>query len=95
MSQLKPSSHGIVVDHKETGVRYAISDVNYNPDLHKKVRDLKPGESVLAYQPRSRESLQEIAESQGAPKGAQGAAVSAGGDSETAAPTSGSANHTK
>ncbi|QBZ73206.1 hypothetical protein SEA_THERESITA_13 [Microbacterium phage Theresita] len=45
-------SHGIVVEHKENGVRYAISEGNFNPKVHKKVRDLKPGESVLGYKPR-------------------------------------------
>ncbi|QFP95341.1 hypothetical protein SEA_YUUY_12 [Microbacterium phage YuuY] len=96
MSQLKPSSHGIVVDHKETGVRYAVSDVNYNSAIHTKVRDLKPGESVRAYKPRAKESLQDAVGDQGTPKGAQAAAVSAGGRSETAAPSgAATTNHTK
>lgn len=54
---IKQSDHGIVVDHVESGVRYAISDKNYNVKHHRKVRDLKPGESVLSYKPRSRASL--------------------------------------
>ena len=52
MTGIKPSSHGIVVDHKESGVRYAVSDRNYNEKIHRKVRDLRPGETVLGYQPK-------------------------------------------
>lgn len=55
---IKQSDHGIVVEHKESGSRFAISDRNYNPDVHRKVRDLKPGESVTTYVPKSpKESL--------------------------------------
>lgn len=57
MTAIKPSDHGIVVDHVETGVRYAVSDDNYNVKIHRKVRDLAPGESVHDYRPRRRESL--------------------------------------
>jgi hypothetical protein len=52
MSNIKPSDHGIVVEHKETQVRYAISDHNYNEKVHRKVRDLKPGESVRSFRPK-------------------------------------------
>lgn len=41
-------SKGIVVDHKELGVRYAISEHNLN-DQVEYVRDLKPGESVRTF----------------------------------------------
>ncbi len=44
-------THGIVVQHKETKVRYAVSEANYNEKVHTKVRDLKPSESVLGYRP--------------------------------------------
>jgi len=47
---------GIVVDHKDSGVRYAISEHNFNPKVHKRVRDLQPGETVLGYSPRRKES---------------------------------------
>jgi len=47
---------GIIVDHKETGIRYAISEVNFNPDVQVKVRDLQPGETVLGYKPRLKDS---------------------------------------
>lgn len=50
-------SRGIVVTHKESGVRYAISKANFNPELHTEVRDLKPGETVLGYQPKPKGSL--------------------------------------
>lgn len=50
-------SSGIVVDHKESGVRYAISEAHLNPEVHEKVRDLKPGETVQGYQPRSKDAL--------------------------------------
>ena len=43
---------GIVVDHKEAGVRYAISERNFNEKVHVKVRDLKPGETVLGFRPK-------------------------------------------
>lgn len=49
MSQIKPSSHGIVVEHKESGLRYASLDANYDPKTERKVRDLKVGESILSY----------------------------------------------
>lgn len=54
MTGIKPSSHGIVVEHKESGTFFAISDHNYNEKLHRKVRDLRPGETVLGYQPKRR-----------------------------------------
>lgn len=47
-------SDGKVVDHKETGIRYAIPEANFNDELHEYVRDLKPGETVLGFQPRSK-----------------------------------------
>lgn len=49
---IKRSDHGIVVQHKETGIRYAVSDRNYRPAIHRKVRDLRAGESVLNYRPK-------------------------------------------
>lgn len=57
MSNIKPSSHGIVVDHIESNVRYAISDKNYNQKVHRKVRDLKPGETVLGFRPKRKGDL--------------------------------------
>lgn len=57
MSDIKPSDHGIVVEHKESGMRFAVSDRNYNPKVHRKVRDLKPGESVRTYSPRHSERV--------------------------------------
>lgn len=55
-------SHGIVVDHKESNIRYAISEGNFNEKVHDRVRDLKPGETVLGYQPRPKESLADLAD---------------------------------
>lgn len=49
MSNIKPSSHGIVVEHKETKLRYASRDENYDPSYERKVRDLKPGESLMSF----------------------------------------------
>jgi hypothetical protein len=70
---IKQSDHGIVVEHVENGVQYAISDRNYNVKLHRKVRDLLPGESVRTYRPRRREPLGSLgAETRGA--GSPGAA---------------------
>ncbi|AUX83037.1 hypothetical protein PBI_MARTIN_14 [Microbacterium phage Martin] len=60
MSDIKPSSHGIVVEHKENGTHYAISDKNYNSKVHRKVRDLKAGESVRSYVPRKPEPISEV-----------------------------------
>lgn len=48
-------SHGIVVEHKGNGVRFAVSERNFNPEVHKKVRDLKPGETVRGYLPRRKQ----------------------------------------
>lgn len=70
MTGIKPSSHGIVVENKDNGSRYAISDKNYNPDKVRKVRDLRAGESVLTYQPRSAKSLGELAGTSTAPDAA-------------------------
>lgn len=71
MTGIKPSSHGIIVEHKESGVRFAISDRNYNEKVHRKIRDLRAGETVWAYQPRATQSLQDAVGSQGGPTGAQ------------------------
>jgi hypothetical protein len=46
-------SKGIVVDHKESGVRYAISEENIDEATEEYVRDLKPGETILGYVPKS------------------------------------------
>ena len=54
-------SNGIVVEHKENGVQYAVSERNYNPKVHKKVRDLKPGETVLGYKPERNKTIGEVA----------------------------------
>lgn len=66
MSAIKPSDHGIVVENKESGLRYASLDQNYDPQTERKVRDLKAGETVLGYVPRHKTSLgdqDEVAES--------------------------------
>lgn len=54
MSDIKPSDHGIVVENKETGLRYASLDVNYDPNTERKVRDLRAGETVLSYVTRAK-----------------------------------------
>lgn len=48
-------SRGIVVDHKETGIRYAVSESNFRDELHEYVRELSPGETIVAFRPRPRE----------------------------------------
>lgn len=48
--QLSPL--GVVVEHKATKIRYAVSAANFNEKIHQKVRDLRPGESPHSYQPR-------------------------------------------
>lgn len=68
MTGIKPSDHGIVVDHKESGTRFAISDKNYNEKVHRKVRDLRPGETVRAFQPKRRSELSEGSEATGTPE---------------------------
>lgn len=75
MALIKPSAHGIVVDHKETGVRYAISDRNYDQRIHSKVRDLKAGESVASFRPKAKESLGTEASTSGTPAPAGDQAV--------------------
>lgn len=52
---------GIVVDHKESGVRYAVSERNYNPKIHTKVRELDPGETVLGFRPKRKEQTRKAA----------------------------------
>lgn len=49
MSNIKPSDHGIVVENKESGLRYASLDQNFDPKSERKVRDLKAGESIMSY----------------------------------------------
>lgn len=71
-------SRGIVVDHKETGVRYAISEHNFNDKVHAKVRDLKPGETVIGYRPRRKESLAGRASGLGSPSPANDQAPTPG-----------------
>lgn len=65
MTGIQPSSHGIVVESKENGVHFAISDKNFNSKIHRKVRDLRAGETVRGYKPRRKESLQDAVEAQG------------------------------
>lgn len=52
MANIKPSDHGIVVENKDTGLRYASLDVNFDPKTERKVRDLRSGETVMSYTPR-------------------------------------------
>ena len=47
-------ANGIVVDHKETGIRYAIFQTSFVDELHEFVRDLKPGESVYDFAPKAK-----------------------------------------
>lgn len=56
----KPVStvRGFVVDHKTSKARYAVSPGNFNDKVHTKVRELKPGETVLGFRPRRAENLQ-------------------------------------
>jgi hypothetical protein len=50
------TSNGIVVDHLETGVRYAISEANFDEKVVRKVRDLRQDESVASYRPKPRQA---------------------------------------
>lgn len=90
------STHGIVVDHLESGVRYAISEHNFDPKVNRKVRDLKPGETVQGFQPKARlESSEGFLDSYQAPQQPNTAVNSAVDSSEalggTAATAEGSA----
>lgn len=40
---------GIVVQNKESGIRYAVHEDAWDRDSEKFVRDLKPGETVFSY----------------------------------------------
>jgi hypothetical protein len=90
MTELKPSDHGIVVEHKETDIRFAVSDRNYDSKVHRKVRDLRPGESVLTYAPRRKGSLGDAGSPAPTPGDAGDAAVGSG-DSPDDTQTEGSA----
>ncbi|QKN87714.1 hypothetical protein IXEL_13 [Microbacterium phage Ixel] len=86
MTGIKPSDHGIVVEHKETGIHYAVSDRNYNEKVHRKVRDLGPGETVRGYAPRRKESLSALSSPSGSPEAAGDQAVgSSDGQQDTQA----------
>jgi len=87
MTAIKPSDHGIVVDHVESGMRFAISDRNYNVKVHRKVRDLRPGESVLSYQPRAHQSLSSAVEDSQDPSGPEEGAKSSSQTTGTARTT--------
>ena len=52
MSKEVKTVHGFVVDHKESGVRYAVSPQNFNPKIHDKVRELESHETVRGFQPK-------------------------------------------
>lgn len=100
MTGIKPSSHGIVVDHVESGVRYAISDRNYDVKVHRKVRDLGPGESVLGFQPKRRGDLGETLQDASGPLGSSAPTGASAGDQAVGSGDSpqtpgGSTGHTK
>jgi hypothetical protein len=50
-------SKGFVVDHKESGIRYAVSEQNVNDKIHDIVRPLNPGETVRGFQPKRKGDL--------------------------------------
>lgn len=50
---------GIVVDFIETDIRGAIHERNFNPKIHKRVRDLRPGETVIGFTPKPRLQFEE------------------------------------
>ena len=53
-------SAGIVVDHKESQVRFAIPAENFNPAIHTRVRDLRLDESVLSYRPKEKGDIDDL-----------------------------------
>lgn len=87
-------SRGFVVDHKESGVRYAVSERNFNEKIHDMVRDLGPGETVQGYQPKRKESLGDSGSPTPTPEAAGDQAVSPG-DSPEASSTSRKASKTE
>lgn len=95
MSNIKPSDHGIVVEHKESGIRYAVSDRNYNDKIHRKVRDLRPGESVRSYRPRPSESLGDALGGQGGTGTHDADESQASGSSEPLGTTEGASHGTQ
>lgn len=76
-------AHGIVVDHKESGVRYAISEINFNSTVHDKVRELRAGETVLGYKPKPKEALGDQGSPSPTPKAANDQAVVSGDSQPT------------
>ena len=44
-------ANGIVVDHKESNIRYAIQEDSFDKKIHSRVRELRPGETVYGFQP--------------------------------------------
>ena len=94
MSNIKPSDHGIVVEHKESGLRYASLDANFDPTNERKVRDLKPGESVFSYAPKTKEASEgseDVPEGQQSPSPTGALASEQSGRSATPAETQGKA----
>lgn len=53
---------GIIVEEKSSGVRHAVSESNFNHKTQKRIRDLRPGETVLGYTPRRKGSLGDTGE---------------------------------
>ena len=59
---------GYLVESLETGNRYARSEKNFNSQREKKIRELKPGESTISFQPRKKQVAASAAEPE-APSG--------------------------
>lgn len=45
-------SSGYVVEHRVTGIWYAVSPQNYNVKIHRKIRDLAQSESPRSFPPK-------------------------------------------
>lgn len=59
---------GYVVDHKTSGVRYAVSPQNFNPKVHAKVRDLEQHETVRGFRPKRIKSADQSQSTQTSPE---------------------------
>lgn len=59
---------GYVVDHKTSGVRYAVSPQNFDPNVHAKVRELEQHETVRGFRPKRVKSADQPQSAQTSPE---------------------------
>lgn len=91
----EPSDHGIVVEGKDSGVRYASLEANFDEKNERYVRDLLPGETVFGYRPKRKDEREDASEAQEGTSSPEQPTNSLSGDSEGVSKPSATAKTTK